>query len=232
MRDDVIVFRGSEVAVSGVVVRNTRHRHGLNLEAAAPRHIHGSFGTGRPTSIVIHDTVTVSARSGFHALIDRRGSDGRDALLGTGILIDADGILYQIVPDLALVTWHASGWSTSSIGLDMASLVDARLARNSPLRRPRTSWSERTGYLDYTPDQKITIKRAVAAICGATGIPFDCPRESNGSPATRGYGKGPVRSLIGQGGKYRGVVAHAQVSRARWDGNRALEILFGDGNRS
>jgi len=228
LRNDRLIFRGVEIEVPGEVVRNAYHPLGLDIDVPHPHpHTHGRFASGHPSGVVIHDTVTASARSGFWALLDRVNDSGQDTTLGTAIIVGAGGIIYQIVRDLDRVTWHASGWSDYKIGVDMACLVDPRLAPNSPLRRLRTSWSEARGYIDYTEAQKDALRTLVKTLCGALDVPFDCPREADGRPATRGYGKGPVRSLVKQGPRYRGVVAHAQISKVRWDGNRALEVLFG-----
>ena len=210
----------------GVRVLNTHDPRGLNIDTAHKHpHTHGQFVAGRPDGICFHDTVTRSTKAGFYALLDRKNDAGEDMKLGTGLLVDPDGTLYQIVPDLALVTWHARHWSDYKIGCDVVSLVDPKLAPASPLVRSRTSWSERQGYLDYTEAQKATLRAFVPILCRAIGAPFDCPREKDGRPATRGYGKGPVKGLVP--GKFKGCIGHAQVSKARWDANVALETLFG-----
>ena len=226
MRSDVLGFRGQAIEIPDVRVLNTVDRQGLNIDTAHKHpHTHGQFAAGRPDGICFHDTVTASTKAGFYALLGRKDDAGVDMLLGSGLLVAQDGTLYQIVPDLALVTWHASGWSTHKIGCDVVSLVDPKLAPASPLVRAKTSWSERQGYLDYTEAQKATLRAFVPILCRAIGAPFDCPRDPSGAPATRGYGKGPVKGLVP--GKFKGCIGHAQVSKVRWDGNCALETLFG-----
>ena len=223
--NNVLIFRGVAIPVPGVAVQNTGHGYGFDIDEEHPHHhTHGVFPNGLPDGIAFHDTVTSGSVSGFHALLDRKNARGEDMKLGTGLLVDPDGTLYQIVKDLDLVTWHATGWSSFKIGCDVVSLVDPKLAPKSMLRRHRTSWSEARGYLDYTEAQKQTLRVFVPLLCQAIGAPFDCPRESNGKPATRGYGKGPVRGLVP--GKFKGCVSHSQISKARWDGNVALETLF------
>ena len=224
MRPNVLVFRGAEIEIPGVDVRNIHHPKGMNLAVTYPKSVHGQFKLSAPHGLCFHDSVTASAPACFHALGNRQNDKGEIMGLGTGLIVGPGGGLYQIVPDLDTVTWHAIGYSAYMIGVDVVSLVDPKLAPNSPLRRPKTSWSEARGYLDYTEPQKATLRAFVPLLCAALGVPFDCPREADGRPATRGYGKGPVRGLVP--GKYRGCVGHAQVSKARWDANRAIEILF------
>lgn len=224
-RLDVLTFRGQEIEIPGVDVRNIHHPKGMNLAKTYPKSVHGKFGKSFPDGLCFHDSVTDSAPACFHALGNRQNAKGEIMGLGTGLIVGPGGGLYQIVPDLDTVTWHASNWSAYKIGVDVASLVDPKLAPNSPLRRPKTSWTEARGYLDYTEPQKRTLKIFAPILCEAIGAPFDCPREKDGRPATRGYGKGPVRGLVP--GQFKGCIGHAQVSKARWDANRCLEILFG-----
>ncbi len=222
-RSDVVIFRGAVLPLPGVDVRNVYHPQGFRLPDA---HLHGRFSDAGPRGIVLHDTVTGTASSGFRALVERAKPDGTNMRLGSAFLLGPDGVLCQIVPDLADVTWHASGWSAWGVGLDVVSWVDPKLAPRSPLRRPRTAWAP-GGYLDYAEEQKRVLRAAVPLLCGILGVPFDCPREKDGKPALRGYGRGPVKGLAP--GAFRGVAGHAQVSKVRWDGNVALDVLFGAG---
>ena len=220
---DVLVFAGEEHTIPGVRIVNTRSPEGYDF-SRYPGHVHDGV-LPSPPALVIHDSITRTTDACFKVLLTRKDAKtGKNMGLGTGLMLSPSGTLYQCVPDLNRVTWHAgSGWNTQAIGLDVIALLDPSLAPRAPNRRPPTSWAPQ-GYLDYTPEQIVVLPKVIRGICDARGIPFDCPRDHpNGSPACRGAN----RALVLDPKTYRGVVAHGQLSTSRWDGNRALEIVFG-----
>jgi len=221
-RADRIRFRGQEAEVPGVRVVAAIADEGYNFATAEPgKHVHGSFKRGRPTALVLHDSVTRSADACFDVLRRRRSrKSGRNMGLGTGFILSPSGTLYQCVPDLDVVTWHASGWSGTAIGLDVVALLDPKLAPRSDRRRSATRWADR-GYIDYTDEQLAALPATVAAICELAGIELSWPTDSEGDPDTQPWGK----RLDLDSRRFSGVVAHGMISKARWDGNRALEVV-------
>lgn len=229
-RTDRLHFAGVEVPVPGVRVINAWDtERGFDFGTARPgAHGHGQVRGLRYGSIVLHDSVTFTGRACFDVLVRRSSRHtGRNLGLGTHIILDADGTAYQCVQDLAIVTWHATGWSRSAVGLDIVCPLDPRLVPRRPAHpclHAGTAWAP-DGYLDYTDAQKAALPALVRALCDLCGIPFAWPTDADGGPATRPYGQ--VVDGLRPGS--HGVVAHGQISAARWDGNRALEILAGLG---
>ena len=220
-RGDLLVFRGETKAIPGVTIVNPWAPGSFDF-ARWPGHIHGKFGIPLPRVLMLHDAITRTASACFEVLLTRKDKRGKNMRLGTGLMLDTDAVLYQCVPDLAVVTWHSGEWNGVAVGFDMIGLLDPAFAPNHPLRRPPTAWADR-GYIDYTVAQKRVLPRVVEGLCGLLGVPLETPRQDDGKLALRGADqKLDVSPLT-----YRGVLAHGQVSRARWDGNRALEIVFG-----
>ena len=173
-----------------------------------------------PQSIVLHDSITRTAKSCFRVL------EKRD--LSTHFLIDEDGTIYQCADPAARYTLHAAAWNRHSIGLDMINLLSTRHLKknNRPenARRARVvkrDWSEsRNGkVIDYTAPQKESLLALVRYLCAEFDIPYSAPAELTS------YGE----RLPLDAKKHKGVVAHGQSSTKRWDGLLAVEYLHQDG---
>ena len=221
-RHDCLIFRSGDFECPGVRVVNTYSPEGYDF-SRYPGHVHGYFPGGQPSALLLHDSVTRTADSCFKVLLTRRGKDGKNMGLGTALMLSPSGTLYQCVPDLAAVTWHAGVWNRVAVGLDVIALLDVSLAPGSPLRRPATAWAPQ-GYLDYTLQQAEVLPKVVERLCELLGIPFECKRQADGRPA---YCKASQVVPGLEPGTFSGVVAHAQVSAARYDGNLALAYTFG-----
>ena len=221
-RGDLLIFRGETKAIPGVSVVNPWAPNSFDF-ARWPGHTHGKFGIPLPRVVLLHDSITRTAKACFDVLLTRKDKRGKNMRLGTGLMLDPDAVLYQCVPDLSVLTWHAGVWNGVAVGFDMIGLLDPAFAPNHALRRPPTVWADR-GYIDYTVAQKRVLPRVVEGLCGLLGVPVETPREANGKLAYRG----PDQKLDVSPLTYRGVLGHGQVSRARWDGNLALACAFGE----
>jgi len=217
-----LTFCSETSAPDGLRIIGPHHPDGFNFAEADPgRHLHGLFRRGRPTALILHDSVTRTTSQCFEVLTRRRSKKThRNLGLGTQLMLGPDGTLYQCVPDLNFVTYHAPPWSPFALGLDVVGLLEPRHAPHSPRRRPKTSWAGR-GYIDYTKAQKAALPLAVKAVCELCNIPFVWPCDFGGAPATRPYGE----AMDLRPTEWAGVMAHAQITKRRWDGNRALEVL-------
>lgn len=222
-RSDVLIARGKEYLVDGVRVVNTRSSEGYDF-SRYPGHTHGWMPIGRPTAVVVHDSVTRTTDACFRVLFERKDKDGKNLGLGTALMFSPSGTLYQCVPDLATVTYHAGGgWNTVGIGLDVIALLDPALAPNAPNRKPSTKWAPQ-GYLDWTEAQKKAVPAVLRALRPVLGLGRDLPypKVANGQPA---YCKASEKLDLDPK-TYKGVVAHGQISAARWDGQLALLYTF------
>ena len=223
-RHDVLVLRGKEFVIPGVRIVNPWSPEGYDF-SRYPNHTHGMMVLDAPRVLLLHDSTTRTADACFNVLLTRKDAKGKNMGLGTALKLSPSGTLYQCVPDLAMVTWHAGGgWNAVGVGFDVIALLDVSLAPNSPLRRPAVQWSPKAGYLDYTPAQIAVLPAAVRGVCQVIGAPFDCAMEK-GHPAYRGGDEKLDLNPLNM----RGVVGHGQISAARWDGNRSLSVIFDSG---
>jgi len=222
-RTDVLVCGGRNYNIDGVRVVNSLSPEGYDF-SRFPGHTHGSMKAGKPTTVVVHDSVTRTTDACFRVLLERNGDNGKNMGLGTGLMLSPSGTLYQCVPDLTTVTYHAGGgWNGVAIGLDVIALFDPVFAPHAPNRRPPTRWAPQ-GYLDWTPEQKRVVPlvlRGLRPILGL-GQELPYPKGRNGQPA---YCRADEKIVLDPK-TYNGVVAHGQISAARWDGQLALFYTF------
>lgn len=220
-RSDVLIFRGKEFEVPGVRVVNPYSPEGYDF-SRYPGHTHGAFSSLAPGVLLLHDSVTRTTEACFKVLRERRGKDGRNLGLGTALMLSPSGTLYQCVSDLGIITYHTGKWNKVAVGFDVIALLDVSLAPSSPLRRPPTSWAPQ-GFLDYTAAQIKVLPGVVEVLCEVLQIPAKTPRRPDGRPF---YCKASevVPGLVP--GSFQGIVAHAQVSNARYDGNLSLTYVW------
>lgn len=205
---------------SDVVVEGPWSVAGGRFDFEAMGHTHGQFSPGQVEAVMLHDTVTRTTDAAYRVLLRRKSRSGKNLQLSTALLLDPSGVVYQAVPDLSDITRHASGWSERSLGLDVVALLDPALIEpDHPLRRPSERWAP-AGYVDYTTSQRRVLPLLVRSLCAIFDLPYAWLRDPSGRPATRPYGR---RLDVPE--SFRGVLAHGQVSKRRWDGNRALEVL-------
>ena len=222
-RADALRFRGRYHEVPGVRVVNPSSPEGYDF-GRYPGHTKGPMKPGYPTAVLLHDSVTRTTDACFQVLLKRKNrKTGKSLGLSTALMLSPSGTLYQCVEDLTMATRHAGGgWNGVAVGLDVIALLDPALAPKSPLRRPATSWAP-GGYLDYTPEQRRALASILQTLAHLLQVPYDCPRDpSDGRPAYRKASE----ALTLNPKEFRGIVAHGQVSPARWDGQVALQTVF------
>lgn len=222
-RHDVLIFRGKEFEVPGVRIVNPWSPEGYDF-SRYPGHTHGMMVLDAPRALLLHDSLSRTADACFNTLLTRKDKDGKNMKLGTALMVSPSGTLYQCVPDLAVVTWHAGGgWNAVAVGLDVIALLDTAYAPNSPMRRPAQPWSPDAGYLDYAPAQIAVLPAVVRGVCSALDAPYTCKRQADGRP----WYQGKEQKLLDLNPlSFRGVLGHGQVSPARWDGNLGLAYGF------
>lgn len=168
-----------------------------------------------PTAIVIHDTVSHTA-IGAQRTLDDHG-------YATHFLIELDGTVYQCMDPATTYGAHCGGFNAESIGIDVVAILDPTYANTAErLRLAARPWSAskvKGQVIDYTQAQKVALVHLVDQLCAAFGIPRVVPHELTG------YG----RKVAGLTDKYRGVLAHGQWSRSRWDGLPAVEAIVAAG---
>lgn len=222
-RAGVLVCRGREYKIEGVRVVNTRSSEGYDF-SRYPGHTHGAMKAGKPAAVVVHDSVTRTTDACFRVLLERKGADKKNLGLGTGLMLSPSGTLYQCVPDLVTITYHAGGgWNGVAIGLDVIALLDPSFAPHSPDRRPPTRWAPQ-GYLDWTSEQKRAIPLILRCLRPILDLGQELPYPKNGGGKPIYCEAGEKLDLDPK--TYRGVVAHGQISSARWDGQLALLYTF------
>jgi len=179
--------------------------------------------SGKPKSIVLHDSVTRTAKSCF-AVLEKRD-------LSTHFLVDESGKIYECADPESRVALHASAWNSRSIGIDMINLLSTKYLKKKKgnkaesarvARIIKRNWSAiRTGKcVDYTEAQKASLVELVRYLCDRFDIPYKVPIELTT------YGE-RIASIDAK--KYTGVIAHGQTSSKRWDGLLAVEYLIEDG---
>ena len=171
--------------------------------------------TGKPTAIVIHDTVSHTAEAAQRTL-DKEG-------YATHFFVDLDGTVLQCMDPGAEYGSHCAGLNEPSIGIDVVAILDPSYANNAEKTRTvERAWSasKRKGkVIDYTPAQKLVLPALCRSLCDSFGIPHYV------LDAAAGYGE----KVPGLSPAFRGVLAHAQWSSKRWDGLFGIEALLAAG---
>lgn len=83
-----------------------------------------------PTGIVSHETAGPTAGSALNSWIN--------GPVGADLIIDTDGSVIQCADPLRSAPWHASGWSPSTIGIEVVCPVTDRSPYSKPAGAP---WS-------------------------------------------------------------------------------------------
>lgn len=211
--------RHHDPAMAGECVEHT-----VNIER---RVIRGTLTTrnkrkrrpGKPISIGIHDTVSRTA-AGTNRYLERKG-------LSTNYYVDEDGAVYEVANPGEWTTYHGGYANDEAIGVDMVCLLDGKSLGRSQADKARRGrlvkvpWA-RKRVIDYTDAQKAALVELVRWLCAWFAIPFEA-HEVRGK-----YGKRVPRNVMDMN-DYRGIAGHGQWSTKRWDGNRALDVLFDAG---
>ena len=192
----------------------------LVIDTSTYKATKGKKRTKPPVSIVLHDSITATAKACW-SVLERRG-------LSTHYMIDEAGNVYECADPEKRTTFHASAFNNTSIGIDMIALLSpSQLKRdNAPNRERKKRLAERAWsahkskkVIDYTPEQKASLCLLVRHLCERFDIPFAAPEQLTG------YGK----KIEVEAREYQGVIAHGQYSSKRWDGLLAVEVLHGEG---
>jgi len=165
-----------------------------------------------PTFFVNHWDVCLSAKS-CAKVVAKRG-------ISIHFCIDNDGTIYQLL-DTQHRAWQAGGsmWNTKSIGVEISNAYYTKYqdwyVRNGYGARPVVNDVECHGrkleeHLDFYPVQLEALKALWVAIHGATGIPLECPTDSNGELVT-GVDKRCER------GEFKGFINHYNLTRRKID---------------
>lgn len=178
---------------------------------------HRRLRSAQPHAIVLHDTVSHTAL-GAQRTLNVKG-------YGTHFLIEPSGRILQAANPVTEAVSHCGGFNDLSIGIDVVCILSPKLAtaeeRTRLIKRP---WSAAAGkwagqVIDHTAAQRTAVARLARALCDSLGIPHYV------LDAQVGYGA----KVPGLSPAFRGVLAHAQWSTARWDGLLAVESLIADG---
>lgn len=140
-----IIVHGQELeAPVGLVVQNFRMPGLPSLRNQARR--------GSPTEVVVHETVTQSARATVDVL-QRRG-------LGVHLIVGYDGIVYQHADLLDDETWHGSEHNAASVGIETVNPVEKRYlpSLNPPWGNTiDVPWVNNNPYVVPTPEQSESV---------------------------------------------------------------------------
>lgn len=142
-----IIVRGQELtSPEGLVVQN--FRGGLDSLRNAPR-------PGAVTQLVLHETVTSSARATVDVLQQRK--------LGVHFIVGPDGVVYQHADLADDETWHAMDHNPMSVGIETVNPFSPKYApANSPWKTTITCPWAGGSYLVPTPEES----EAVALLVG------------------------------------------------------------------
>ena len=192
----------------------------LEIDTKTFRSTAGKKRTKAPVSIVLHDSITATAKA-CHSVLERRK-------LSTHYMIDEKGKVFECADPGTRTTYHASAFNNMSIGVDMIALLSpSQIKRDNAPNRERKkrlvsrAWSAHKSkkVIDYTPEQKKSLYLLVRHLCEEFDIPFAAPEQLTG------YGK----KIDVDANEYTGIIAHGQFSSKRWDGLLAVEVLHEEG---
>jgi hypothetical protein len=176
----------------------------------------------RPWSVVLHDSITRSAKDTFKVL-ESKGS-------ATAYIIPEEAGLpiYQCMDPGTRWSIQANRFNQESIGIDMVSMLDPALLkpkalddeRRTRIREAEWSVSKMKGYaIEYTPSQKERLVKLLAVLADVYGIPRVIP------PVKKAHNS----DIELNDRTYRGFAAHAHISNMRWDGLWVPELVFAAG---
>lgn len=144
-----ILVHGQELSAPGMFVQNFRVSGIPNLRNAARR-------AKRVTQVIVHETVTSSARATVDVL-QQRG-------LGVHFIVGSDGFIYQHADLQDDECWHASEHNGPSVGIET---VNPYYPKFVPKNGPWTAsipapWADGGVYVLPTPDQAEAVTQLVS----------------------------------------------------------------------
>jgi len=197
----------------------------------------GGFSCGRPPgksygpitqpykAILIHDSISPTTSSCYNGLTSHN--------FGTGAMLDPDGTLFVCLNEIGRSVWHAGPYNRWCFGLDVIGWLDPNFKTHVPKARLHAPslWATK-GYIDYTEAQKVALPLAVGWLVQCLRLPeIKVLWHSEGYLWTMPYGKACPKSE--KPAEFFAlhpdvtVLAHSQICKPRWDGNRAIEVLAG-----
>ncbi|HKE13953.1 MAG TPA: N-acetylmuramoyl-L-alanine amidase [Kofleriaceae bacterium] len=157
---------------------------------------------------VIHHDGCPTAASCFNVLHNERG-------LSCHFLLDNDGTIYQTV-DLAFMAFHAAGFNSNSVGVELCNRGDAK--RYPDFYRQRGQKRDVTtcrihGYtylaFDYTREQYDALKALARGLVRALpNLPAEYPQDS---PGYQAWG------VLSGVQRYAGLLGHYHTTTRKWD---------------
>lgn len=173
---------------------------------------YGRKGVDKPTMIVTHFDVCLSAESCFRVL-KKKG-------ISSHFVIDNDGTIYQMM-DTSNEGWHAGigRVNRASIGIDLSNAFYTKYQKYYRTKghgvRPvltdvKVHGAKIKECLGFYPVQIEAYKALVKALCAHYDIPMECPLDDDGK-LLRKVHKPSSRA------KYKGVVNHFHLTRGKID---------------
>ena len=212
MGDDgnYIICDANRVAIGWDKVVNLRQSDAKVLPENCYRH--GRRGVDKPTMIVTHFDVCLSAESCFRVL-KKKG-------ISSHFVIDNDGTIYQMM-DTSNEGWHAgnSRVNRASIGVDLSNAFYTKYQKYYRVKghgpRPiltdvRVHGAKIKECLGFYPVQIEAYKALVKALCAHYDIPMECPLDDEGKMLRKVH-KPSSKA------KYKGVVNHFHLTRGKID---------------
>lgn len=157
---------------------------------------------------IVHHDGCASAAMCFNVLQNERG-------LSCHFLMDNDGTIYQTM-DLSLMAYHAGGFNTHSIGIEICNRGDAK--RDPDYYRKKGQKRELTtvrihGHIyqcfQFTPPQIDAMHALVKAVNRALpNVPLEYPQDTPGHQA---WGELPNVA------QFAGILGHYHTTRRKWD---------------
>jgi N-acetyl-anhydromuramyl-L-alanine amidase AmpD len=157
---------------------------------------------------IVHHDGCASAAMCFNVLQNERG-------LSCHFLMDNDGTIYQTM-DLSLMAYHAGGFNTHSVGIEICNRGDAK--RDPDYYRKKGQKREMTtvrihGHVyqcfQFTPQQIDAMHALVKAVNRALpNVPLEYPQDSPGHQA---WGELPNVA------QFAGILGHYHTTRRKWD---------------
>ncbi|WP_428268238.1 N-acetylmuramoyl-L-alanine amidase [Haliangium sp.] len=158
--------------------------------------------------LIVHHDGCADAAMCFNVLHNERG-------LSCHFLMDNDGTIYQTV-DLALMAYHAGGFNTNSIGIEISNRGDAKRDPNYYRKKGKNRESTTVrihGHIyqcfQFTPAQEEAMQALADAITRALpNVPLEYPQDTPGHQA---WGEIPNAA------QFAGILGHYHTTRRKWD---------------
>jgi N-acetyl-anhydromuramyl-L-alanine amidase AmpD len=157
---------------------------------------------------ILHHDGCASAAMCFNVLHNERG-------LSCHFLMDNDGTIYQTM-DLSLMAYHAGGFNTHSVGIEICNRGDAKrdpYYYSKKNQKRETTTVRIHGHIyqcfQYTPGQMDAMQALVKAVNRALpNVPLEYPQDTPGHQA---WGELPNVA------QFAGVLGHYHTTRRKWD---------------